>query len=96
MEEDLKVEEKEVKALVNVEVTPTVQQRLRTAQSGVTAGPRLATLTEGQDPRLTLMLGSVALTPTVLTGLRTAPSLASAEKHHSLGRAGRHNILLIL
>ena len=92
LEVELEVEEKEVKALVNVEVTPTVQERLRTALSGDTAGPRLATQTEAPDPRLTLMLGSVELTPTVLTGLRTAPSLASAGKHHSLGRVGQDNI----
>ena len=90
-EEALARLEVEVKALVNVEVTPTVPERLPTAPSGVTAGRRLATLTEAQDPRLTRTLGSVELTPTVQTGLRTVQSSASAEKPRSLGLVGPAN-----
>ena len=90
--EALAMLEVEVKALVNVEVTPTVPERLPTAPSGVTAGPRLATLTEAPGPRLTRTPGSVELTRTVRTGLHTAPSLDSAGKQQSLGPEGRDNI----
>ena len=87
----LEMEEKEVVALVNVEGTLSVPRRLLTAPSGVTAGRRLATLTEAQDPQLTLMLGNVELTPTVRTGLHTVHNLASAEKHRSFGLVGLGN-----
>ena len=77
--------------MVNAEETPSVQERLPTAPSGVTAGRRLATLTGVQDPRMTLMRGNVELTPTVRTGLHTVHNLASAEKHRSLGLVGLGN-----
>ena len=80
-----------MEALVNAEGTLSVRRRLLTAPSGVTAGRRLATLTEAQDPRLTRTLGSVELTPTVQTGLRTVQSSASAEKPRSLGLVGPAN-----
>ena len=88
---EMEMEEKEVEALVNAAGTLSVPRRLLTAPSGVTAGRRLATLTEAQDPQLTLMLGNVELTPTVRTGRHTVHNLVSAEKHRSLGLVGLGN-----
>ena len=95
MEEGLSVEEKEAAALVNAEETPSVPERLRTAPSGVTAGRRLATLTEAQAPLMTRMRGNVELTQTVRTGRPTAHSSDSAEKPLSLGLVGLAKRVLV-